>query len=173
VKIAAILSLSSLPSLLSLFSLLAGCNRTDAPPDLDARASTRQVRIFLVAIEEGAVPGAEAGCDGRIAPVAVDLPAPASALRGSIEALLAARDGHRSAGFYNALANSPLRLERIERAGATARIHLAGYLELGGDCDGSRALSQLTETATQFRDVDTAELFLDGQPLRELLAGKG
>ncbi len=169
-RIGAILSL---PSLLSLLSFLAGCDRTDLPPDLDAGASTRKVRIFLVSTEDGAVLGPGAGCDGRVAPVAVDLPAPSPALKGSIESLLAARDGYQSAGFYNALAHSPLRIERIERAGATARIYLAGYLELGGDCDGSRALSQLTETVTQFRDVETAELFLDGKPLRELLSGKG
>ncbi len=166
-RIAAILSL------LSFLAGLAGCNRADPPQALNASEQARTVQIFLVALEDGASPGAEAGCDGSVVPVAVDLPAPSPALRGSLAALLAARDGHQSAGFYNALAHSPLRVERIERAGPTARIYLAGYLELGGGCDGSRALAQLTETVTQFRDVDTAELFLDGQPLRELLEGKG
>jgi hypothetical protein len=46
-------------------------------------------------------------------------------------------------------------------------------MEIGGECDSPRLLSQLTETATQFKDVDKAEVFLDGKPLAELLSGKG
>ena len=164
--------LSSLP-LLSLLSLLAGCQRPEPAPSVEAAASTRRARIFMISVKDGAVAGPGAGCDGKIAPVEVELPAPSPALRGSLEALLAAGDQYQNAGLYNALANSPLRLERVERKGATARIYLDGYLELAGECDGASALSQLTETATQFRDLTEAELFLDGKPLRELLNGKG
>lgn len=159
----------SVASLLSLLSLLS-CRREVPLQDLAAGDTTRKARIFLISLAEGAVPGAEAGCDGDVTAVEVELPAPSPALKGSLEALLAAGDGHTSAGFYNALAHSPLRLERVERTGGEARVHLSGYLELGGECDGPRALSQLTETAVQFRDVDRAELFLGGKPLRELLA---
>jgi hypothetical protein len=95
------------------------------------------------------------------------------ALWGSLEAVLSAGKRYESQGLYNALANSPLRIQKIERAGGTARIYLAGYLEIGGECDSPRVLSQLTETATQFQDVDKAELFLDGKPLAALLSGKG
>ena len=162
-----------LPSLLSLLSLLslvsAACHREVAPQDLTAGATTRKTQIFLIASE--AKPAL--GCGADAVPVEVELPAPAPALRGSLEALLAAGKSYESAGYYNALASSPLRLQRIERSGDRARIYLAGYLELGGECDGPRVLSQLTATATQFRDLRKAELFLDGRPLRDLLAGKG
>jgi len=158
-----------LPLLLAL--LVAACNPPD-PANLDAGTSASRVQIFLVAIEDGSIPGPEAGCTGNVVPVEVDLPAPSPALEGSLTSLLTAGDGYQRAGFYNALANSPLRIERIERAGNTARVYLEGYLELGGNCDGSRILSQLTETVTQFGDVETAELFLAGKPLRELLAGR-
>jgi hypothetical protein len=166
------LAFLSFTSLLSLLSFLS-CKREIPLQDLAATDTTARVRIFLVELEDGAVPGPEAGCGGSVVPVEVELPVPSRALEGSLESLLNAHDGHQGAGFYNALANSPLRIERIERAGSTARVYLGGYLELGGDCDGSRVLSQLTETVTQFSDVDTAELFLDGKPLRELLAGRG
>jgi len=165
---AAILSLSSL---LSLPSLL-GCHRSDPPLALDAGAQTRQARIFMIALDRGAASSPKAGCGGNAKAVEVELPVAAPALRGSLEALLAAGDRYESAGLYNSLAHSPLRLERLERTGAAVRIYLDGYLELGGDCDGSNVLAQLTETATQFRDVDKAELFLDGKPLLELLDGK-
>ncbi|HEY7213921.1 MAG TPA: GerMN domain-containing protein [Thermoanaerobaculia bacterium] len=163
-------------SLLSLLSLLSfsACNRADMPPQsLSAGARTRKARIFLVSIERGKATGPEIGCGGRLEALEVELPVPTPALQGSLEALLDAGQQHQNAGFYNSLANSPLRIERIERSGGKARIDLGGYLELGGECDGSRVLEQLTETATQFRDVTKAEFFLGGKPLRKLLSGKG
>ena len=168
--LAAILSLSSL---LSLLSFLAGCDKANLPQSLSAGAHTRKTRIFMVSIERGKASGPELGCGGSLEALEVDLPVPTAALRGSLKALLAAGESYESAGFYNSLAHSPLRLERIERKGGTAKVYLTGYLELSGDCDGSRVLEQLTRTATQFRDLQTAEFFLDGKPLRELLSGKG
>jgi Sporulation and spore germination len=165
--------LSSLLSLLSLLSFLSGCHRSDPPLDLKAGATTRKARIFMISVKDAAVTGPDAGCGGKVTPVDVELPAPSPALQGSLKALLGAGNRYQTAGFYNALAHSPLRLERVERRGGSARIYLAGYLELGGECDGSSILSQLTETATQFRDLEKAEFFLDGKPLRELLNGKG
>ena len=158
----------SLSSLLSLLSFLAGCHRSDPPLDLSAGARTRQTRIFMMS--HAGVSGRRAGCGGHAKPVQVELPVATPALQGSLEALLAAGDRYESAGLYNSLANSPLRIERVERTGTTARIYLSGYLELGGECDGTNVLTQLTETAVQFRDLDKAEFFLDGKPLRKLLS---
>jgi Sporulation and spore germination len=169
----AILSLASLLSLLSLLSFLFGCQPEDSPQGLTASAKTQKARIFLIAIEDGGNSGPEVGCDDSAVAVEEDLPVPQPALRASLEALLAAGKRHESAGYYNALANSPLRLERIERSGGAARIYLTGYLELGGECDSPRVLAQLEQTATQFRDVQKAEFFLGGKPLADLLSGKG
>ena len=161
----------SLSSLLSLLSLLAACHRDLPPQDLAAGATTRRAHIFL--ISEAKRGKLAVGCGDSPVAVEVELPAPRPALRGSLEALLAAGKGYESAGYYNALANSPLRLERIERSRGRAQVYLSGYLELGGECDSSRVLSQLTATATQFRDLQQAEFFLAGKPLADLLSGRG
>jgi len=163
----------SLVSLVSFLSLSLACNRADLPQALSAGSRTRKARIYLVSIERGKATGPEIGCGGSLEALEVELPVPTPALQGSLEALLDAGQQHQSAGFYNSLANSPLRIERIEHNGGKARVDLSGYLELGGECDGSRVLEQLTETATQFRDVTKAEFFLGGKPLRKLLSGKG
>ncbi|HKI06710.1 MAG TPA: GerMN domain-containing protein [Thermoanaerobaculia bacterium] len=165
-------TLRGLP-LLIVLALGAGCQRSEAPQDVNATATIRKARIFLIAIEDKGAAGPEVGCGDSAVPVEVEMPAPMPALWGSMESLLTAGKRYESQGFYNALANSPLRVQKIERSGATARIYLAGYMEIGGECDSPRVLSQLTETATQFKDVDKAEVFLDGKPLAELLSGKG
>jgi len=124
-------------------------------------------RVYLIADPS------EEGCGGAAAPYEVELGSPSPALGGTVEALLALGDRSDKSGLYNALAHSPLRIEKMERSGPVVRIYLTGYLELGGECDAPRVLSQLTETATQFSDVETAEFFLDGKPLKALLSGQG
>lgn len=161
--------LLSLLSLLSLF--FAACHRDDPPQNLAAGTTTRKTQIFLISGEGKGKPAF--GCGDNPVPVEVELPAPGPALRGSLLALIAAGKSYDNAGYYNALANSHLRLQRIERTGSRVRVYLTGYLELGGECDSPRVLSQLNATATQFRDLQKAEFFLDGKPLADLLSGKG
>lgn len=129
------------------------------------------MRVFLVAapIESG-----NTDCDDKAAPVEVTLPAETPALQGALEGLLALGGGpwDTRSGLYNALHASPLTLEKIERRGAAATVHLHGYLELGAPCDARRALAQLTETALQFPDIERVQFYLEGKPLQGELAGK-
>ncbi|HEY0513063.1 MAG TPA: GerMN domain-containing protein [Thermoanaerobaculia bacterium] len=161
-------------AVLAVLWVLSGCSRpADPPPPRDLRAgqTIRTATVYLIPIAAHKA----AGCGGATpvaAPVEVELPVPSPALAGSLAALLDAGKRYESAGFYNALADSPLKVDRIERAGGAARVYLTGYMELAGECDGPRLLEQLTRTASQFTDVKRAELFLDGKPLGDLLAGK-
>ena len=157
--------------LLVLIVLCCGCRRAEAPRTLKAGETIRQARVYLIAVT--GEPGASGGCDAPVAPVEVELPLPSPALDGSIAALLDAGSRYGNAGLYNALAHSPLQVDRIERAGDVARVYLTGYMEVDGGCDRRRLLAQLTRTATQFSDVKRAEFFLDGKPLLDLLSGKG
>jgi hypothetical protein len=103
--------------------------------------------------------------------VVTTLPRQQPALEGALQALLE-QQGHRNSpttGHYNALYASPLTVERIERTGAEVRVHLKGYLEVEGACDGERALAQLTETVLQFPDVSRVQFLLGGRPLSGLL----
>ena len=157
-----------------LLILLTGCfsRSGDTPRDVEAGQTVRRARIYLISIG-GKETGPKVGCGDTAVPVEVDLPLDSPALAGSLDALLDAGKRHETAGFYNALASSPLKVQRIDLSGGSARVDLTGYLEIGGECDGPRVLDQLTRTATQFSDVKSAELFLDGKPLRDLLSGKG
>lgn len=147
--------------------VLTSCDRSPFQEERRSTEVVRQARVYLIADPS------EEGCGGAAAPYEVELGSPSPALGGTVEALLSLGDRSDGSGFYNALAHSPLKIERMERSGSAVRIYLTGYLELGGECDAPRVLSQLNETATQFSDVETAEFFLDGKPLKELLSGRG
>lgn len=158
----------------ALLACVLSCQTRESEPALDGLESgtqTGQVRIFLIAPQDRGASGREVGCGDSAVAVVTTLPRRQPALEGALEALLD-QQGHRNSpatGHYNALYASPLGIERIERNGAEVRVHLKGYLEIEGACDGERALAQLTETALQFRDVSRAQFLLGGRPLRGLL----
>lgn len=143
------------------------------PLDLRADSPTERVRIFLIATEDGGGLGRKVACSDSAVPVEVELPRQRPALEGALEALLAHDSRYdRATGLYNPLYASPLEIQRIDRAGAEARVYLTGYVEVGEDCDGPRMLAQLTETALQFPDVQRVQLYLGGKPLGQLLEGR-
>jgi sporulation and spore germination protein len=156
--------------------LLAGltcCARSDSAQGLDAGTRTGKVKVFAIALNDHGAAGRAVGCGDSAVPVELDLPSPQPALEGALNALLSLDERPQTQGLYNALAHSPLKVERIDRSGPEARVYLTGYVELGGECDSPRILAQLTETALQFPDVQRAQFFLDGKPLRALLSGQG
>ena len=164
-----------LPWLLPLVVLagLTCCAHRDSAQGLEAGTRTSKVQVYVIALHDRGTQGRAAGCGDSVVPVDVDLPAPQPALEGALSALLTLQDGAGNKDLYNALAHSPLKIDRIDRTGPEVRVYLSGYVELGGDCDGPRIVSQLTETALQFHDLQHAQFFLDGKPLQGLLPGKG
>lgn len=158
---------------LILIALLAGIaccsqgSQQQAVEDLKVSTQTKRVRVFLIDRKAGTK-----DCTDKAVPVEVGLPMATPALQGALEGLFAlGRDPYDTrTGYYNALHASPLTLEKIERRGPEAMVRLNGYLELGEPCDGRRALAQLQETVLQFKEIQHAQFYLDGQPLQEALA---
>jgi spore germination protein GerM len=66
---------------------------------------------------------------------------------------------------------SDIQLESATVENGLATINLSGDLELGGACDNPRVEAQIEQTALQFPTVDEVDIFLNGQPLEEVLAG--
>jgi hypothetical protein len=50
---------------------------------------------------------------------------------------------------------------------------LSGDLSLGGVCDTPRLRQQLRQTLLQFPQVDQVELFINGEPLEDVLSAAG
>lgn len=155
-----------------LVAISCGAGDSGAP-ELQAGTVTDRAPVYLIALEDGGVDGRRVGCGDSAVPVEVTLPRRGPALAGALDALLAMRETWDTrSGLYNALDGSHLEVERIERSGPEVRVHLKGYLEIGGACDSPRVLAQLQETALQFSDVQRAVFYLEGKPLAELLSGR-
>jgi hypothetical protein len=149
------------------------CGAGDSEMNLKAGSATDRGRIFLIELDDGGVDGRRVGCGDSAVPVEVALPRRDRALEGSLGALLAMKETFDTrTGFYNALHGSNLEIDRIDHNGPEVRVHLKGYLEIGGECDSPRVLAQLTETALQFSDVQQARFFLEGESLARLLSGR-
>lgn len=160
---------------LALFVGIACCSQGGGDlSELQADTPAESVRIFLIEREDGGILGRKTSCNDSAVPVEVKLPRRMPALGGALEALLAMRgDGEDPrTGLYNALHASPLRISNLQRRGGELRVRLEGYVELGEACDGDRALTQLTETALQFPDIQAVTFFLGDKPLRDALAGR-
>ena len=160
---------------LALLVGIACCSQgTGSATNLQADTQTENVRIFLIEREDGGILGRKTNCNDSAVPVEVKLPRRMPALGGALEALLDMRGDAEDprSGLYNALHASPLRVANLQRRDSELRVRLEGYLELGDTCDGDRVLTQLTETALQFPDIQAVFFFLGDKPLREALAGR-
>ena len=133
-------------------------------------ARTSQIRIALIEIE-----GGDIGCNDGISLVERNVESSAAPLHAAFTTLLNHNEQiDAQTGLYNALYLSDLEIESImlDDAGV-ATIQLVGEMGLGGLCDGPRFVAQLTQTALQFPSVTQANIFINDQPLEDVLNGRG
>jgi hypothetical protein len=153
------------------------------PPPTPAEAATSlspyvtpadmEVKIFLIAMEDGGKAGPAVGCGDSAVSVIVRVPFSPGVLRAALSALLANHNQfYGESGLYNALYQSRLAVEDVAIASGTATIHLSGALTMGGECDAPRVEAQLKQTALQFSTVHAVSIFINGHPLSELLSGR-
>lgn len=128
-----------------------------------------RVKVALIAVGDGNV-----GCgDGvvlverRVAPTTAPLTA---ALR---ELLSLKQEYYGQSGLRNALHASNLAVQSVTLTNGNAVIRLTGKLSLGGECDDPRVQAQLEQTAYQFSTVHSVSIYLNGEPLQNVLGGKG
>ncbi|MDO9086105.1 MAG: hypothetical protein Q7U53_07860 [Anaerolineaceae bacterium] len=137
-----------------------------------AITSTDQIGlIFLVALEDNGVSGKKIGCEDSLVAVEVPLvpvkPDPWSAL----SALFSLDQPYfGESGLYNSLYQSNLNILEIEIDNMTAKIYLEGELMLGGVCDNPRVEEQILATILQFEEYNTAEVYINGVLLQDLLS---
>jgi hypothetical protein len=147
---------------------------TPSQAEPSATAGQMTVQVLLIAVGDNGQSGKLIGCGDSAVPVQVTIPATEGVLRAALNELLSIKEQYYGqSGLYNALYQSDLQVEDVAIESGTAIIELSGNLMLGGECDSPRVEAQIEETARQFSTVQAVSVFLNGEPLEEVLSLQG
>ncbi|HWS85921.1 MAG TPA: GerMN domain-containing protein [Pyrinomonadaceae bacterium] len=130
-----------------------------------ARQRTRQVKVFLVALDDKGKRGRRIGCDDSLVPVTRT--AANASLRAAVEELLAVPREYEGLGNY--WVGEDLRVQSAAISRGAATIHIRGTLPVAGVCDQPRIEEQIKATARQFRGVRSVRVFINGQRLADAI----
>ena len=136
-------------------------------------ATEQTVQIVLIELEDNGQSGTLVGCGDSAIPINVTIPRTQGVLRAALEKLFSAKQQfYGESGYYNALYQSNLQVDRVSIEQGKATIHLTGNVMLGGTCDAPRVEAQIEQTALQFSTVNDVEVFVNGTPLEEVLSSQ-
>jgi spore germination protein GerM len=137
-------------------------------------AGTREVKLFLIAVDDAGRSGKKIGCGDSVVAVTRELRPTRTPLRAALEELLRIPKTYGSdPELYNALSQSELRLVSVSVSRGMARLNFTGRLVMGGVCDGPRVQAQIEQTALQFPTVKKVKVFINGAPLSAYLSERG
>ena len=131
------------------------------------RQRTRQVKVFLVALDDKGKRGRRIGCDDSLVPVTRTVAAGAP-LRAAVEELLAV-PRESEGGLGNYWAGEDLRVQSAVVSRGVATIRIRGTLPVAGICDEPRIEEQIKATARQFRGVRSVRVVLNGERLSDAI----
>lgn len=130
----------------------------------------REVRVYLVALNDNGKTGKKIGCDDSLVPVTRTIKASASPLRAALQELLSAPpetgDNPKLQNFWKGR-NLKVRSASIQNH--TATIHISGDVYVAGVCDEPRIESQIEETARQFPNVKKVKVFIGKHTLADAI----
>jgi hypothetical protein len=147
------------------------------PPASTVPSSTpgteQTIKIVLIALEDNGQSGTLVGCGDSAIPINVAIPRTQGVLRAALEKLFSAKQQfYGNSGYYNALYQSDLQVDRVTIEQGKAIVHLTGTVMLGGTCDAPRVEAQIEQTALQFSTVKEVTVFINDKPLEEVLSTK-
>lgn len=129
--------------------------------------------VYYVAVGDNGISGPRIGCGDSLVATTTAPVRFTDQVGPSIGTLLAnkSRDVGLS-GLVNVLYQSNLTYLGGELNGSTITIWLTGQFTLGGVCDIPRAKAQLEYTAMAASDATSAQVFIDGRSIDEVLSLK-
>jgi len=140
-----------------------------AVPAAQSKQRTREVKVYLVALDDKGKRGRRIGCDDSLVAVTRTVAATGTPLKAAVEELLAVpREYEGGLGNYWAGEGLRVRSVLVNRSGA-ATIRVEGTLPVAGVCDVPRIEEQIKATARQFRGVRSVRVFLNGQRLADAI----
>lgn len=169
------------PSASSTQTLAAGYGASQdpassAPPaasdEPTVMPTTASATLYYIARDDAGVSGPPVGCgDSAVAVTSASITF-TDPVEGALRTLLADHSQQLGqSGLDNALWQSRLQVQSVERNGSTITAHLAGTLKMGGECDIPRVEEQLLLTTRQAAGGPVA-ITINGKTLRSALSLK-
>ena len=129
--------------------------------------------IYYVAIDDNGISGPRIGCGDSLVATTTAPVRFTDQVGPSIGTLLANKNRDVGmSGLVNVLYQSNLTYVGGELDGSTITIYLTGQFMLGGVCDIPRAKAQLEYTAMAAAGATSAQVFVNGRPIDEVLSLK-
>ncbi|MGN7150419.1 hypothetical protein ACTHQ6_15665 [Arthrobacter sp. SAFR-179] len=129
--------------------------------------------IYYVAVGDNGVSGPAIGCGDSLVATTTAPVRFTDQVGPSIGTLLANKNRDiGQSGLINVLYQSSLTYLGGELTGSTITIWLSGQFMLGGVCDVPRAKAQLEYTAMTASGATSAQVYVNGRPIDEVLSLK-
>lgn len=138
------------------------------PAAVGGPSAGREVKVYLVALDDRGRRGRRIGCDDSLVPVTRTVAATGTPLKAAVEELLAVPREYEG-GLGNYWAGEDLRVQSAVIAAGVATIRIRGRLPVAGVCDEPRIEEQIKATARQFRGVRSVRVFLNGERLSDAI----
>jgi hypothetical protein len=140
----------------------------DAAGEERGDASTREVKVYLVAVGDAGKRGRKIGCDDSLVPVTRTVKADGAPLKAAIRELLSMQH-ECEGGLGNYWFGENLKVSGATVSRGTATIRITGKVFVAGICDEPRIEEQIKETARQFPGVRRVKVFVNGRTLASVI----
>jgi spore germination protein GerM len=132
-------------------------------------ATTQEIKVYLVAVNDNGKKGKKIGCDDSLIPVTRTIPSTQAPLKAAIEELLTIpHEYNKELGNY--WWGKDLKLKSVSITDGVATIHISGEGPyVAGICDEPRITEQIEETAKQFPTVKSVKVFVNDRTLKEAI----
>lgn len=131
-------------------------------------ASTREVKVYLVALNDDGRTGAKIGCDDSLVPVTRTIKATGAPLKAALQELLSVPREYEGR-LSNSWWGRNLRVKTVSLRAGVATIRITGELFVAGVCDIPRIEAQIKETARQFPSVRKVKVFVNDLTLAQAI----
>ena len=151
----------------------AGPTATSEPAPTGLPEQTGPLTVYYVAVGDNGISGPRIGCGDSLVATTTAPVRFTDQVGPSVGTLLANKNRDIGmSGLINVLYQSSLTYVAGELDGSTITIWLTGQFMLGGVCDIPRAKAQLEYTAMAASGATSAQVFVNGRPIDEVLSLK-
>ena len=159
----------------TLSQKLSPANSASPARSPSASGDKQTVKVFMIAVDDNGASGKKIGCGDSAVSVTREIAPTQAVLKAAMAELLSIKEkDYGQSGFYNSLYRYSLNVDSVAiDDNGKATIKLSGDFALVGTCEDPRIEAQFRETALQFPTVKSADIFINGNNLTEIMSLEG